>query len=193
MYRYRLNTIILSICFLSIISACSFSSEKPNDLNIEVENFTYTNQENVPFGLSDLENKVWIADFIFTNCTTVCPGMTYNMVQLQSKMKEAGVDAEIVSFSVDPSIDTPEVLMEYVSKFGADFSNWHLLTGYSDEIIQKFAKNSFLTIVQKDENSDQVIHGTAFYLIDQKGIILTKYDGNNPDFDQIIKDIKSLE
>ncbi|NBI28959.1 SCO family protein [Chengkuizengella sp. YPA3-1-1] len=189
----KLYSIILSICFLLIISACSLPSEKPNDMNNEVEDFSFTNQENATFGLSDLENKVWIADFIFTNCTTVCPGMTYNMAQLQIKMKEAGIDAEIVSFSVDPNVDTPEVLKDYVSKFGADFSNWHLLTGYSDEMIQNFAKTSFMTIVQQDANSDQVIHGTAFYLVDQKGTVLTKYDGNNPDFEQILKDIKSIQ
>ncbi|MDP5275595.1 SCO family protein [Chengkuizengella axinellae] len=187
--------LIYSLCFIFILSACSVESDIqiPNKLNYQVEEFTFTNHENEPFGLSDLENKIWVADFIFTNCTTVCPGMTFNMVELQAKMNEAGIEADIVSFSVDPKVDTPEVMKEYVSKFGGDLSNWHLLTGYSDEVIQSFAKNSFKTLVQKETSSNQVIHGTSFYLIDQSGTIVAKYDGNDPDYEQIIKDLQALK
>lgn len=87
--------------FTIILAACGQSGIE-NALNYDVEDFNYTNQDNQAVGLSDLEGKVWIADFIFTSCETVCPPMTYNMSQLQDKVKEEGIEnVEFVSFSVD--------------------------------------------------------------------------------------------
>ncbi|MFP3338632.1 SCO family protein, partial [Micrococcus sp. SIMBA_131] len=96
---------------LVILAACG--KDVPDDLDWEVQNFTYTDQTNSEFGLSDLDGKVWIADLIFTNCETVCPPMTANMSQLQDKLSGTDVNVELVSFSVDPKRDTPEELMKF--------------------------------------------------------------------------------
>ncbi|MEB3102599.1 SCO family protein [Paenibacillaceae bacterium T2] len=181
---------LLILISSAILSACS---GKPHDLNWPVEDFAFTDQNGQSFGLADLKNKVWISDFVYTHCTSVCPPMTANMTKLQQKLKEAGVKAEIVSFSVDPGTDTPQALKSYVGKFGANQDNWHLLTGYTDEKIQAFAQVTFKTAVQKDTASDQVIHGTSFFLIDQTATIVMKYDGLKPDYDKIVSDVKALQ
>lgn len=168
------------------------TSTEKQPLNWKVEDFTYTDQNGDPFTLSDLEGKVWIADLIFTNCNTVCPPMTANMARLQKKMKEAGVEAEIVSFSIDPERDTPKALKRFGEKHGADFSNWHFLTGYSFEEIQQFADASFHMNLQHNPDNDQVIHGTGFYLVSPKGRVLYQYNGMKPDLEEIIRDIQDL-
>ncbi len=186
----------LSILFvLTLLSACGL--DKPDDYDFEVQSFTYTNQDGESVSLEDLKGKVWIADFIFTNCETVCPPMTNHMASLQQNMKKEGLEnVEIVSFSVDPTVDSPEVLKEFGQKFDADFSNWHFLTGYEQSEIEALAKESFKTIVQKPQDDDQVTHGTAFYLVDQEGIVRTRYDGvsrSNEDDEEVINDIKALQ
>lgn len=184
---------ILSVVLL-LLSACGKNSI-PGAKSYPIESFTYTDQEGDPFSLEDLKGKVWVADFIFTNCADVCLPMTANMSKLQDKVKEKGIkDVEFVSFSVDPAIDTPDILKDFALKFRADFSNWHFLTGYSQEHIEEFAKNSFKTPVKKPDNSDQVIHGIDFFLVNQKGEMVKYYEGTeNIPMDEIIKHIQILQ
>ncbi|MBO8171251.1 MAG: SCO family protein [Bacillaceae bacterium] len=180
------------LLIITILSGCG-SQTIPDSLNWEVQDFTYTDQNGNPFGLSNLKGQVWIADFIFTNCTTVCPPMTANMAKLQEKLKEAGVPVQIVSFSVDPNRDTPEAMTAFGEKFGADFSNWHFLTGYAFEEIQEFATTSFKTAVSAPaEGSDQFSHGTSFYLVNQDGVIVKRYSGTDVPFEQIIEHARIL-
>lgn len=195
------NRSIWPLAFLTIavlLAACGVREEsapagkQSGPLNWEVQDFNYTNQDGETVGLKDLKGKVWLADFIFTSCRTVCPPMTANMAQLQKKLKEAGLDVSIVSFTVDPETDDPKVLKEFGEKVDADFSNWHFLTGYSPEEIQNLSKESFKALVQPEPDSDQFMHGTSFYLVNQSGKVVEKYDGLKPPHEDIIEDIKSL-
>lgn len=186
--RFRLLALMLVLMF--VLSACG--NGKPNDLDWEVQNFSFIDQNNEQLSLEDLNGEVWIADFIFTNCTTVCQPMTLNMSEVQKRLEEAGIDAKIVSFSVDPTHDTPEVLENFASKFTDDLSNWHLLSGYTQDKIEEFAKQSFKASATPIPDTDQFLHHTSFYLVDQNGIVVKTYDGVNPDFDEIIKDMKAL-
>ncbi|WP_026694913.1 SCO family protein [Peribacillus kribbensis] len=173
------------------LAACS-PKEVPNALNWQVKEFKAVNQENEPFTNKNLKGKVWVADFIFTNCTTVCPPMTANMAKLQKELKKEGLkDVELVSFSIDPEIDKPSIMKEYGSKFEADYSSWHFLTGYSQSFIEKFSVESFHTLVKKPENQDQVIHGTEFALVNQNGKVIQMYKGNTGfPLKKLIEDIK---
>lgn len=182
------------LCFSLLLSACG-PKGVPDAKNWEIESFTFTDHEGKPFSKSELKGKVWVADFIFTNCETVCLPMTSNMAKLQKIVKDEGLkDVEFVSFSVDPEVDTPAVMKEYATKFNVDFSNWHFLTGYGQKEIEQFAMDNFKTIVQKPKEDDQVIHGTDFYLMDQEGKIIRYYTGlNKIPTDEIIKHIKILQ
>ncbi|MGG4552063.1 SCO family protein [Paenibacillus humicus] len=187
-----IGIITLLVVAAAGLLAFSWGGGKPNDFSIPVGAFEFTDQDGGQVGLDDLKGKVWVAHFMFTNCSTVCPTLTANMAKLQSEIKSAGLKADLVSFSVDPEKDTPEALKTYISKFTDDLSNWHALTGYSFEDIQAFGQQSFKTAIQKDAIGDQVIHGISFYLVDASGTIVTKYDGQDPTYSQIIKDIKAL-
>jgi protein SCO1/2 len=182
---------ILPLALLALLlSGCNSGIEDP--LNWEIEDFTFTNQENEEVGLADLKGEVWLADFVFTNCTTVCLTMTPNMVDLQQQFKDEGMDIRIVSFSVDPTIDKPEVLKSYAENYGADLASWDLLTGYDPEFLDRFAMDNFRTVARKPEDSGQVLHGTGFYLVDKNGVIMKTYDGVNPPIEDIISDAKIL-
>ncbi|GKV54707.1 lipoprotein [Sporosarcina sp. NCCP-2222] len=155
--------------------------------------FAFTDQDGHEFGTEQLQDKIWIASFIFTKCETVCTPMTSEMADLQKVMREEDLDVEFVSFTVDPTVDSPELLKQYVGQFTDDESNWHMLTGYSQKDIEEMAVSEFQTIVQKPKTSSQVIHGTNFYLIDREGYIVDEYNYVDDEYvKQIIRDIKKL-
>lgn len=189
MLRNRLLTLLI-LLFILLLAGCGKGIEDP--LGWKIEDFNFTNQDNEEMGLADLKGEVWLADFIFTNCTTVCLPMTANMVDLQNQFKEQGLDVQIVSFSVDPTVDSPEILKSYAENYGADFASWNLLTGYSPEKIDAFAMENFKTIARKPANDDQVLHGTSFFLVDKNGVIMKDYNGVNPPVEEIIADAEIL-
>ncbi|SFI00973.1 MULTISPECIES: SCO family protein [unclassified Bacillus (in: firmicutes)] len=193
MKRYQKWIGILAAFCLLLLAGCSSGSKLRDPLNWDVESFQYINQNGEKFGTKDLKGKVWVADLVFTSCQTVCPPMTANMAKLQRLAKEEKLDVQFVSFSVDPEVDKPEKLKAFVQKFTDDTKNWNLLTGYSQDDIEKFAKNNFKTLVDKPDNQDQVLHGTKFYLVDQNGKVMKEYSGmNNTPYDDILRDIRRL-
>ncbi|PEA53383.1 cytochrome c oxidase assembly protein [Bacillus pseudomycoides] len=193
MKRFQKWIGLLTAFCLLVLAGCGSGSKLRNPLNWDVQSFQYINQNGEKFGTKDLKGKVWVADLVFTNCQTVCPPMTANLAKLQRLAKEEKLDVQFVSFSVDPEVDKPEKLKEFVQKFTDDTKNWNLLTGYSQDEIEKFAKDNFKTLVDKPENQDQVIHGTKFYLVDQNGKVMKEYSGmKNTPYDDILRDIRRL-
>jgi len=181
----------LFLVLLLFVTACGKQLENP--LNWPVQEFATIDQEGKEVNVEQLKGKVWVADFIFTNCTTVCSPMTAQMAFLQKKLKEEGLDVSLVSFSVDPDRDTPEAMKAYGENFDADFSNWHFLTGYSNEEIISFSKESFKSPIIFEPGTDQVGHVTSFFLVDDKGVVVRKYPGIEPTtLDQIVKDAKLI-
>lgn len=183
---------MISLVFL--LSACSFGGFKA-DHKYKIEQFEFTNQHNEPVSLESLKGTVWLAQFVFTNCDTVCLPMMANMTDLQQQLEDAGVeDYKLVSFSIDPKTDTPEALQTYLDSFDpVDQSKWEMLTGYSQETIENFAIGSFKTFVNKAPGVEQVVHGTAFSLVDKDGVSVRTYNGaEDVPYDQIIKDMKAL-
>jgi len=181
---------VMSLLILVVLAACT--EDQPAKMNAKLESFRYTDQSGKAIALEDLKGQVWVANFIFTSCTTVCPGLTANMAQLQKEIKSDGLSAELVTFSVDPENDRPDVLRTYLGKFDADFTNWHALTGYTFEEMRRYAKENFKMAIEWDARTDQAIHGTSFYLVDKSGTVVSYYDGEDPPYDQIKKDIKVL-
>lgn len=144
--------------------------------------FTLQSQEGVPFGSEDLRGEVWIANFVFTRCPTVCPVFTAQMRGIQ--VKAAGAEGlRFVSFSVDPAYDTPPRLKEYGAAHGADFSSWTFLTGDPEAI--KAAVVTGLKVAADPPLPDQdlasVFHGTHFVLVDADLRIRGYYDSSEPE------------
>lgn len=184
-----------------LLGACS-SGEFKADYKVKVNPFEFTNQKEQDVSLEDLKGEVWLAQFVFTNCITVCGPMMHNMAELQDALIEEGVeDYKIVSFTVDPQNDTPKEMQNYLELFApADESKWEMLSGYKQDTIIELAKKSFMTIVANDPNgSDQVIHGVSFILVDQEGNVVKMYNGAGEEglpfsnyMDDIVQDVKML-
>jgi protein SCO1 len=191
--KYRFSFLVLIILAL-LLSACGQKGIK-NPLDYPVNDFNAVTQDNKPFEKKNLSEKIWIADFIFTNCADVCPPMTANMTKLQKMVDQEDLkNVEFVSFSVDPTVDTPEKLAEYAKNFGLKDDNWTFLTGYSQEFIETYARETFKTLVKKPQEGDQVIHQTYFFLVGPDVKVKKIYDGyKEVPYDEMISDIKSLQ
>ncbi len=137
-----------------------------------------------PLGLNDLQGKVWIADFIFTQCGSICPRMTsvMNTLQTQLAKRPDWGDIRLVSFSVDPDHDTPAVLRDYAKLFEAQPGHWFFLTG-DRKIIWPLIRKGFKLSVEGDagNSSSPVLHSGKFVLIDRAGRIRGYYDGLDTD------------
>lgn len=186
---------VLAIGLAIFLAACGQQDQIETNMSETIPDFEFTSQDNEPFGLEDLNGKWWIADLIFTNCTTVCIPMTTNMVKLQQELNEADMDVELVSFSVDPDFDTPEILTDYANNYGADLSNWTFLTGYDFDTIKELSIKTFRSMLaEPGADSDQVTHGIRFYLINPEGKLIKHYDGSKADeVDNIIDDLKYMK
>ncbi|WP_209121847.1 SCO family protein [Alkalihalobacillus sp. BA299] len=198
---FRGNKILVPvIALIVLLSGCGwlYQTDKKveSDFDLSAANLTITpfsavNQSGEAVTNEDLLGTPWIANMVFTRCPTVCNLMTPNFRVLQYAMEEEGLDVNLVSFTVDPDYDSPEVLKQYGENNDADFSRWMFLTGYSADEISNIAKSSFQTLVQHLDDSDDIMHGTSFYLVDEKGQVIRKYDGLNADPEPIINDLKN--
>lgn len=187
--------LILPIAIVALIlSACGDKYE--GDFSYKIKDFSFTDQNGDEMSNSDFDGNFWVADFVFTNCDTVCPPMTSNMARLQGQLSDAGLDdVQLASFSVDPDRDTPEALANYAKERGATtLDNWHLFTGYDFDTIKRFSIKSFKSALEKTPDSDQLMHSTSFFLVSPEGNAIKKYDGRKPgDMDKIVQDIKDLQ
>ena len=150
--------------------------------------FSLTDQHGAPFALSDLHDKVWVADFIFTSCATICPPMTIQMASLQEEF--ASDDIRFVSFSVDPERDTPEVLFRYADHYGVDGNRWSFLTGQKEAIYQ-LAHEGFN--LAAGHRGSEILHSTRFVLVDGTGQVHGYYDSRSKvHLQQLRQDIQAL-
>ncbi|MER2106034.1 MAG: SCO family protein [Solibacillus sp.] len=166
------------LALVLLLSACGNYQFKPS-ISYEVSSFTATDHRGETVTRDSLKGEPWLTLFIFTKCTSTCSPMTYNMKLVQDELVKLGVeDYKIVPFSIDPQNDTPEELTKYLDRHEpADASKWHMLTGYDQTFIEQFGLNSFKTLIKKSESSDQVLHMSKFYLVDENGIAVKDYDG----------------
>lgn len=192
--KMKVRLSFLLVVIVALLSACGQKGIE-NTLDYPVNDFKAVTQDNKPFEKKNLDGKIWVADFIFTNCADVCPPMTANMTKLQKMVVEEELkNVEFVSFSVDPTVDTPEKLTGYAKNFGLNEDNWTFLTGYSQEFIETYARETFKTLVKKPQEGDQVIHQTYFFLVGPDQKVKKMYDGyKEVPYDEMISDIKSLQ
>jgi protein SCO1 len=158
--------ILLAICLLT---ACGSSRSSLDDYGI-VPEFTLTAQDGQQFSSRALQGKIWVADFIYTTCTGPCPRMTSQMREVQDAIVKIP-DVKLVSFTVDPARDTPQVLADYAKTHGASFEHWYFLTG-PQATLQKLDRDAF-----KLGNVDETLeHSTRFVLVDRQAHIRGYYD-----------------
>ena len=138
-----------------------------------IPEFTFLNQNNDTITNADYDDYIYIADFFFTRCPTICPVMTYNMKYIQKKLKiYPGV--KFLSFTVDPENDTPEVLREYIKSMRINDENWNFLTGNKDSIYS--IANSYFAHASKDSTQPGgYSHSGQLILVDKEGRVRSGY------------------
>ena len=184
-----LGGIIIAIAAVNLWSVFGTKPEvRTEAVTVNVPDFSLTNQKGESLGLSDMAGKIWIADFIFTNCPTICPAMTQEMARLQSEFVADPV--YFVSFSVDPERDTTEVLTRYAKTYGADDRRWHFLTGDKAHIYQLAEQGFSLAAGHK---GSEILHSPRFVLVKADGNIHDHYDSRSkPAMLRLRRDVKAL-
>ncbi|WP_435135344.1 SCO family protein [Formosa sp. A9] len=159
----------------------------------KIAHFSLINQNGKTITENDYKNKIYVADFFFTTCQTICPIMTDHMVQIQKEIRNDN-EVMLLSHTVTPEIDTVAQLKRYAIQKGVDDTKWNLVTGNKKDIYD-LARKSYLA-VKTTGNGDEydMIHTENFMLIDKKRQIRGFYDGTDPKaIQQLLDDIKILK
>lgn len=174
-------------------------SAPPPPVLAQLPEFSLTNELGQPYGSRELRGKVWVADFIFTHCPSRCPMLTAEMAKLQKRTAELGETATLISFSVDPGRDTPEVLKAYGEQHHADARRWHFLTGSLDQVQDAVVAGFKMPMdpAPAPEGGSaaalfDIAHGTRFVLVDQSGRIRGYYETDPENMDRLVADLNAL-
>jgi protein SCO1/2 len=161
-----------------------------------IGNFSFKNQDNKTITQREIEGKVFVAEYFFTTCQSICPIMNDQMQRVQREFK-GNSKVKILSFTVDPEVDSVEQMRRYAQKQKAILGQWHFLTGKKEELY-RLARKSFFVLKpaeaanQGDVGSD-FIHTNNFVLVDQQKRIRGYYDGTSEkEVTELIKDISRL-
>jgi len=159
----------------------------------KVADFSLINQNGETITQENFENKIYVADFFFTRCQTICPIMTINMGDLQEHFKNDS-EVKFLSHSVTPIIDSVSVLKAYAIKNGAIDEKWDITTGDKKHIYDLARKSYFAVLDEGDGGDQDFIHTEQFILVDKKKQIRGFYDGTDKsEMERIIKDIEILK
>ncbi len=154
--------------------------------------FRLVDQRGQPYGSEDLKGRVWVADFVFTSCPTVCPKLTKRMALIQHRARNMGDAFHLVTFTVDPENDTPERLASYAALYHASPSRWTFLTGPLGDLETTVVKG-FKLAMGKDESPAgsglfAIFHGEKLVLVDPEGFIRGYYDADDEGTDALLHD-----
>ncbi len=157
-----------------------------------VGSFNLTNQDGKTITEKDYEDKIYVADFFFVTCPTICPKMTKQMERVVDKFKSNN-EVLFLSHTVMPEHDSVPVLKEYAIKYNINSNKWNLVTGDKKQIYDLARKTYFAAITEGDGGVDDFIHTENFVLIDKEKRIRGFYDGTSEnDVDRLINDINTL-
>ena len=157
-----------------------------------IQDFSFVNQDGNTVTEKDFNGSVYVTDFFFTTCHTICPIMSTQMERIAEKFK-GNMEVKFISHTVDPEIDTVEQLKRYAIKHNADTKQWMFVTGDKKELYEIARKSYLLNAEQGDGGPDDFIHTQNFALIDKDKHIRGYYDGiDTTEMNQLMKDIDLL-
>ena len=174
----------------------------PLPVYYQVPEFSLTNEFNKPFGSKDLKGKFYIANFMFTSCPSSCPALMEKMDKIQKRIRGVGTVAAIVTFTVDPTTDTPETLFKFARKRHANPFIWNFLTG-SEADLKKIVIDGYKvpmgnkeTVTKKLEDKNitliDIAHSDRVVLVDDKGRIRGYYSTDKVEMDKLMIDLGLL-
>ena len=167
--------------------------ERPRTLG-PAPSFDLVDRDGQPFGSADLAGRPWVANFIFTRCALSCPRLTSLMRRLESDRPELA----LVSFSVDPENDTPEILDDYARSYGIDNDDWHFLSGETGEMRDLVVAGFKLPLVEEAPAEsvaagEAILHSNRFVLVDGAGAIRGYYQVTEPgEYEKLLRDLADL-
>jgi protein SCO1/2 len=154
--------------------------------------FQFVDQDSALINNATFKDKIYVADFFFTSCRTICPIMKTQMLRVYQATQDMP-DVLLLSHSIDPEYDTVALLHDFANLLGVESKRWHFVTGVKDSIFKIAQTSYFATALEDSSEPDGRIHSGAFILIDGLGRIRGKYDGTrDEDVDRLIGEIKKL-
>ena len=193
--RLRVLTVVAMLGLAAALLMRGRSPGDPQDYGA-APSFALRDQRDRPVTDQDLRGAPWVANFVFTRCTAVCPLLTAKFANLQSRASDLeGV--RWVSFSVDPDYDTPAVLVAYAARFEADASSWSFLTGPLDDIERTVVKGFKIHIGQPEPSEDDpglmdIMHGEHFIVVDAGGQIHGYYRSDTEGTERLLRELRDL-
>ena len=200
------SAVTIFLFYSALKPAKSLPIYNPSDVNPElvdttvqyiskyhtISDFSFTNQNGKTITQKDYEGKIYVADFFFTSCKSICPKMTTNLVEVQKAFLD-NPKVKLLSFSVMPDVDSVSVLKEYAKINSVIDSKWNLVTG-DKKAIYAMARKSYLAVKQgKPEELYDMVHTENFVLVDSKKRIRGFYDGTKKEeIQRLIEDINWL-
>lgn len=158
----------------------------------QIPAFRFLNQDSTWISEKDMVGKIYIADFFFTSCPTICPKMKTQLLRIYDRYSTNDI-VRILSHSIDPAYDTPKVLNEYAKKLQVKSPKWNMLTG-DKSIIYRLGEKSYMVTAQEDKNeAGGFVHSGAFILVDKNRHVRGIYDGTQEiEVNHLIEDIELL-
>ena len=200
---YRQDLILLAV--LVFVAGCIARKESPlpvfgerevvgsDTLYHTIADFSFLDQDSSVVTNETYKDKIYVADFFFTSCRTICPIMKTQMLRVYDSIQN---DPEVLllSHTIDPEFDTVGLLRDFANRLGVKSSKWHFVTG-DKEVIYKIAQTSYFSTALEDKTEpDGFIHSGAFLLIDKERRIRGKYEGTKEDdVNRLLADIQHLK
>jgi protein SCO1 len=158
----------------------------------QIPAFRFLNQDSVWVSEKDMAGKIYIADFFFTSCPTICPKMKTQLLRIYERYAEND-NIRILSHSIDPTYDTPSILKQYAARLQVKSPRWNMLTG-DKAAIYKLGEKSYMVTAQEDKNeAGGFVHSGAFILVDKNRHVRGIYDGTQEaEVNHLIEDIEIL-
>lgn len=194
---------VLLVAIVSILESCKtkelplpiFGERKVvngDTLFHRIAPFAFVDQDSAVVTNDTFRGKVYVADFFFTSCRTICPIMKTQMLRVYEATRDMP-DVQIISHTIDPEYDTVALLRDFSKRLGVESGRWHFVTGVKDSIYKIAQTSYFATALEDKSEPDGFIHSGAFLLIDRQGRIRGKYDGTKEEeVNRLIVDIKKL-
>ena len=154
-----------------------------------IADFEFVNQDSAKVNNQTFVNKIYIADFFFTTCPTICPKMKAQMLRVYDSIGD-NPDIKILSHTIDPKHDSVAVLHDFAERLGVTSNKWHFVTGNKDDIYRIGQTSYMVSAVEDPSEPGGYIHSGAFILVDRSGRIRGMYDGTKADqVDRLIRDM----
>ncbi|WP_309991562.1 MULTISPECIES: SCO family protein [Dyadobacter] len=154
--------------------------------------FSFTNQDNKAVSEQDFKDKIYVADFFFTTCPTICPVMKKNMLKVYDEIKD-NPTVRILSHTIDPEHDTPAVLKTYANDLGVSNATWQFVTGDREKIYDIGQRHYLITAAEDAKSPGGFLHSGHFVLLDKDRHIRGMYDGTTDEGTyELIRDIRTL-